>query len=294
VALGALHRAAHRLLGGWAARRIEGNPGLGIALQRARMHLRPEVYLATAMLLGLVVGAAALAAVGVLAFLALGGSLGIPARFFLLLGALPVVAGATGYLLALLVPAARALGRARDIEAKLPYAINYIATMASAGATPDQVFAGLARQQVYGEVAREAAGIARDVRILGADVVTALQHAIERSPSAKMQDFLQGTVTTLASGGDLRSYFAGKSEQYLQDNRHEQRKFLDSLGVLAESFVTVVVAAPLFLIVILSVMSSFGSPPSQTLALGYALVFLVIPLAQAGFAWTIKVMTPEA
>ena len=64
--------------------------------------------------------------------------------------------------------------------------------------------------------------------------------------------------------------------------------------MLAESFVTVVVAAPLFLIVILSVMTSLGGDAEQTLVLGYSLVLLLLPLAQFGFAMTIKTMTPEA
>lgn len=246
------------------------------------------------MLWGTVAGVAALGVVGAVVFQSLGGVLRSPGRILILLLVVPVVAFATMYLLYLVLPAVRGMNRARNIDAKLPYAINYVATMASAGATPESLFAGLAVQRVYGEVAVEAAWVARDVRILGLDVVTALQHAIDRTPSAKMQDFLQGTVTTLTSGGDLKAYFTGKAEQFLQDNRQEQKKFPDSLGVLAESFVTVVVAAPLFLIVILSVMSSFGGSAGQTMLLGYTLILVVIPLSQLGFAWTIKIMTPEA
>jgi flagellar protein FlaJ len=143
-------------------------------------------------------------------------------------------------------------------------------------------------------VAREAAWITRDVRLLGADIVGALQRAIDRSPSAKFQDFLQGAATALASGGDLKSYFSGKAEQFMLENRQDQRKFLDGLGVLAESFVTVVVAAPIFIIVILSVMNAFGGDASANLTIGYILILVMIPLAQAGFAWTIKTITPEA
>jgi hypothetical protein len=95
LALGALHRASSRLFGRWSRRRLERNPGLDLALQRAQMRLRPEVYMSTALLLGLLVGLAALLAVGVLAWLALGGRLGLPARFLALLAALPVVAAGT-------------------------------------------------------------------------------------------------------------------------------------------------------------------------------------------------------
>ena len=90
------------------------------------------------------------------------------------------------------------------------------------------------------------------------------------------------------------AYFSGKADQFILENRQEQRKFLDSLAVLAESFVTVVVAAPIFLIVILSVMNSFGGNASDNLTIGYVMILLLMPMAQAGFAWTIKTITPEA
>lgn len=263
-------------------------------LQRAHIPVRPETFLASAYLLAAAAGVLAFVPVLVLAAASSMGLVPIEPLYTLFLVPAPFIVAALAYMLAVLLPDIRALNRRRDIDAKLPYALNYIATMASAGATPDALFAGLARQPLYGEVAEECAWITRDLRLLGMDVIGALQRGIERSPSPKFQDFLQGAITTLSSGGDLKVYFTGKAEQYLLENRQEQRKFLEGLGVLAESFVTVVVAAPLFLIVILSVMTSFGGSAGETLFIGYILVFFLIPLAQAGFAWTVQVMTPEA
>jgi len=294
VTLTGRERLAHRLFGGLARKGSERNPHLRQALQRAHIPLRPEVYLANTYLLATAAGLLALVPVVALALADATGATDLPPVVVVLLGPAPFAFAAVVYLIGIVLPDVRAVTRARDIEAKLPYALNYISTMASAGATPETLFAGLAEQPLYGEVTREAAWIVRDLRLLGSDVVRAIQSAIDRSPSAKFQDFLQGTVTTLTSGGDLKTYFAQKADQYIYENRQEQRKFLDGLGVLAESFVTVVVAAPLFLIVILSVMTSFGGSPSETLTIGYVLVFLLIPLSQVGFGWTIKVMTPEA
>ncbi len=169
-----------------------------------------------------------------------------------------------------------------------------MATMASAGVTPSQLFGSLSRQHLYGEVADEAAMIARDLEILGHDLITALTDAIDRSPSIKFQDLLQGAVTAMSSGGDLKEYFQSKSEQYMYENRQEQKKFLESLGVLAESYVTVVVAGPVFVIVLLSVMLMFGGAGSNMLATGYLLVLFLIPMAQLGFGFTIDYVTPEA
>jgi flagellar protein FlaJ len=273
---------------------VERNALLKLSLQRAHIYLRPEVYLAAAQLTTLLIVVGTALPVLVLLAAMSAGLVAVPTRLLLLVLPIPVVAGAMMYLLALTIPDLRALTRARDINAKLPYALNFVTTMSSAGATPEAVFVGLSRQPIYGAVAHEAAWITRDVQLLGMDIVTALGRAIERSSSAKFQDLLQGTITALTSGGDLKTYFLNKSEQFLYENRQEQKRFLDGLGVLAESFVTVVVAAPLFLIVILSVMTSLGGSGKQTLLLGYMLVFLLLPLSQFGFAAAIKAMTPEA
>lgn len=287
-------RMAYRLFGGPAASGVASNPHLRRSLQRAHIYLRPEVYLSSVYLtmviaLGVAFLPLLLVVAGVVA-----GVTDIPPRILAFLVPAPLVLTASIYLLALVIPDLRAVSRAREIDAKLPYALNFVTAMSSAGATPGQVFSSLARQPVYGAVAYEAAWISRDLELLGTDIVTALSRAIDRSPSARFQDLLQGAITTLTSGGSLKGYFQVKSEQFLYENRQDQRKFLEGLGVLAESFVTVVVAGPLFIIVILSVMTSLGSSAAQTLALGYILVFALIPLSQLGFAWTVKVMTPEA
>lgn len=294
MALRRYERLAYRWFGVRAAAAVERNPRLRTSLQKAHIYLRPEAYMAAATLttLLLVIGTA----VPVLILLAAvaAGAIDVPLRMLLLLLPIPAVAGAMMYLLAMVLPDIRATTRARDINAKLPYALNYLSTLASAGATPEQIFSSLGKQPIYGAVAHEAAWITRDVNLLGMDIVTALGRAVDRSSSEKLQDMLQGAITALTSGGDLKSYFANKSEQYLYENRQDQKRFLDGLGVLAESFVTVVVAAPLFLIVILSVMTSLGGSADQAFLLGYLLIFVMLPLSQLGFALTIKTMTPEA
>ena len=287
-------RLAYRLFSGRAAKAVERNPRIRLSLQKAHIYLRPEAYLAGVYLTALIVAALALVPIILLGLLQAAGIVQVSRQIFVVMLPVPALAPLGVYLLALILPDIKAANRARDINAKLPYALNYVTTMASAGATPEALFAGLAEQPIYGAVAHEAAWINRDLKVLGADVVTALNRAIDRSPSAKFQDLLQGAVTSLTSGGDLKVYFLNKSEQYLYENRQDQRKFLDSLGVLAESFVTVVVAGPLFLIVILSVMSSFSGSGEQTLLLGYLLILVLIPMSQVGFGYTIKLMTPEA
>jgi archaeal flagellar protein FlaJ len=294
VALRRYERFAYRVFGARAVAAVERNPRLRLSLQKAHIYLRPEAYMAAALLTTVLIVVGTGLPVLVLMGAVAAGVLEVPLRLILLLLPIPFVAAAMMYLLAMVLPDLRAATRARDINAKLPYALNYLSTMASAGATPEQIFSSLAKQPIYGAVAHEAAWITRDVELLGMDIVTALARAGDRASSEKFQDMLQGAITALTSGGDLKTYFYNKAEQFLYDNRQEQKRFLEGLGVLAESFVTVVVAAPLFLIVILSVMTSLGGSAQETLVLGYILIFVMLPLSQLGFAVTIKTMTPEA
>lgn len=287
-------RAAYRWFGGLARQRAKENPRLQVSLQQAHIYLRPEAFVATAYLTTAIVFALGIVLTGILAAAAATGFVELPGSIFLYMIPLPGVLAAFVYFVNIILPDIAAANRARDIDAKLPYAINFIATMASAGASPAKIFQSLSTQPIYGEVSNEAAWIYRDMDMLGMDIINALNGAITRSPSDRFKDFLQGAITTLSTGGDLKSYFVNKSEQYILDNRQVQNKFLESLGVLAESFVVVVVAAPLFLLVILSVMASFGGDARQSLRIGYVMVLLLLPLAQLGFAVTVKVSTPEA
>ncbi len=294
MALTRYQRISYRLFGRHAQRAAEGNPHLPQALEKGHVQVRTDVYLSSAYLTIFIAFTATLLPVIMLVGALSLGLLQVPTGLLFLIAPLPGVLAGTLYLTLILLPDLNASRRARDIDAKLPYALNYISTMASAGATPERIFTSLSKQPIYGEVANEAALISRDLRVLGKDIVTALNIAIGRSPSARFQDLLQGSITALTSGSDLKTYYLNKAEQFMSENRQVQKGFLESLGVLAESFVVVVVAAPLFIIVILSVMTTFGGDANEMLQIGYIVILTMLPLSQAGFAYTIKQMTPEA
>lgn len=290
----AMQTLAYRLFLPFADRMVRENPRLRLSLTRAHIFVRPEMYLASYLLLIAITFAVLAFLVALVFILRAAGAFPVPTNLTFLLVPLPFIVAFGLYVYAFMGPDLRGLSRARDIDAKLPYALNYIATMASAGMTPDRIFERLSEQAIYGEVANEAALIRRDVNVFGKDILTAMQSAIDRSPSSKFQDVLQGAVTALSSGGDLQQYLVNKAEQFMSENRADQKGFLETLGVLAESFVTVVVAAPLFILVILSVMTTFGADSDQMLTIGYIVVLMMLPLAHLGFAYTIKFVTPEA
>ncbi|HWH07565.1 MAG TPA: type II secretion system F family protein [Candidatus Thermoplasmatota archaeon] len=283
-----------RFFGPTARRAAERNGKLRHALEQAHLGFLPDAFLAFAWMntfLSVLLGYA-LVFLGVGAWDLLGDGPSLPVAAVLLV--LPLLVGASLYVAQAVYPDYRAGERRRLIDRDLPYAVNYIAAMSSAGIVPTLLLRDLARETTYGEVSREVAWMVRDIDLLGLDLLTSINRAIARTPSLRFQEFLQGAKTTILSGGDLKTYFAAKAEQYMGENRRVQKEFLDGLGIMAESYVTVVIAGPLFMLVLLSIMVLLGRGTESSMAFLFMLVFLALPLAHSAFSWVIKNMAPEA
>ncbi len=261
------------------------------ALEKAFMEIRPEAYISFAWMNG-IMGAVAGIILIIIYFYVVPIFFQPPPKLLAIIIPSPLLLASLAYFITMMIPESRASRRRKDIDVKLPYALNFIAAMATAGITPAEIFKNLAEQPIYGEVHKEAAWIYRDIAIFNIDIITALRNAANRTPSIKFQEFLQGAITTITSGGDLKNYFLAKAEEYMRENRRQQKEFLETLGLLAESYVTVVVAAPLFLIIIFSVMALFGGPANTAIIL-YLIAFVMLPIANLGFAMAIRSMAPE-
>ena len=146
---------------------------------------------------------------------------------------------------------------------------------------------------MYGEIASEAEWITRDTELLGIDILTAIRRGAARSPSTKFSDFLQGVVTTSTSGGQLKPFFVMKAEQFEKENKLELKSTMETLSMLAESFVTVVVAFPLFLVVILAIMAIIGGNAANTTMILFLVIGLMIPISQFGFIFVIWNISQE-
>ncbi len=201
-----------------------------------------------------------------------------------------LVFGGGTYVAFLNAPKAINSDRKRNIDIMLPYAVHYMSAMSGAGVIPVDILSSLAKNKIYGEAAKEASYIVRDIKVLGHDLVQAMKTVASTTPSYRFQEFLQGAITIVSSGGDLESYFKIKAEQYVVENRREQKEFLETLGLIAETYITAFVAGPLFLIVMMSVMATMGG---MDLMLMYILIYVAIPIATLIFVILISSITPE-
>lgn len=291
MVLNEFQRVSYKVFGG-AVRRSLNLSKLEVDLRKARLGVRAEAYMATTLAFTALTALFGLLVSLFLFFVLLPAAMPeAPKALLALFPVVPMLLAVGTYSTMLANPASRAKARGKDIDMRIPYALNYVSAMASAGVNIDQVFRSLGEQEkVYGECAREAQAIYRDMAYFGRDSVTAMKRAIDRSPSDKWQEFLQGAITTVTSGGNLQLYFGAKAQRFMWENRQDQKAFVDLMGLMAETYVTAVVAGPLFLIVMMSIMGMFGGGGPGSL---YLIVYIMLPIANLGFAFSLTAMTPE-
>lgn len=183
--------------------------------------------------------------------------------------------------------------RALNIDLFLPYAINFVSSMAVAGISPAEIFETISKISVYGEVQVEAKKINKEIKAMGMDNITALKHAIEVSPSRKFKAFLQGIIGTIQSGSDLHLYLSHVADKYMDDDLVDRKKDLDLLAVIAEVLVLAVIAFPIFLVIILTVMGFFGGSMEVSLTLLLLFSFIILPVVYSMFYLLIKSTSVE-
>ena len=180
------------------------------------------------------------------------------------------------------LPNTLAKSRGKKIDKYLPYATNFIDTMSVAGVSPAEIFEALSKVELYDEIQKESKKITTEINMMGIDTITALKNAIKISPSDKFKEFIQGILATIQSGSELGPYFKRCVEKYMSQDLLERKKNLDSLAVMAEAFVVTVIAFPLFLVIIISIMG-LTSEGGISFPFLYIIALLILPMSYAGF-----------
>jgi len=194
-----------------------------------------------------------------------------------------------GYSVMLKLPGMEKGNRTIKINLTLHNAVAYMYAMRRGGAQLMPIFRSLSdRANIYGEVALEFRQIVRDADFFGYDVVTAIRHLAETTPSEKLKIFLDDLLSVIESGGDMADFLAMRVRLYQEEARFEQKQFLNVLSLVAESYVTLFVAGPLFLIIIMVVMGMMGGSAVLQLAL---ITYAVMPIGSLIFILLIDLIS---
>ncbi|KXS40624.1 MAG: type II secretion system F domain-containing protein [Methanolobus sp. T82-4] len=299
---------AHRIFGEYIRERIDDLESTRIILRKANMGMLVEQYISQACLVSAITGILA-ALVGI--FIGLYffrdialyniGTWIVPAwissnfaNIFALLLSITflVVATSLTYYIFMSIPQVQANVRSSLINQSLPHTTAYLYALSRGGGLNllDIMRSITENYHIYGAAAEEIGYIVKDMDCYGTDLLTALEKATIRTPSQKFKDFIEGLESIVASGGDITAYLKAKNDQYRLTATKEQKIFFETLGVLAEVYISAFVAGPLFLITILVVL---GLVNSGSIAILNFIIYIVIPISTVIFVLLLSSITGE-
>ncbi len=193
------------------------------------------------------------------------------------------------YFTYILIPTLKSSIRQSSIDQSIPHAVIYLYALSRGGMNMLEIFKSLSTySHIYGATAREFNYIIRDIEYFGHDLLTAIRNASIRTPSEKLRDFFDGLVSVTSSGGNVTAYLKSKSDQYQYLAVREQKTFLDTLGVLAEIYISIFVAGPLFLITILVILGLIGPSAIKILIV---LIYVIIPFSTAIYLLILSILS---
>jgi len=219
----------------------------------------------------------------------------IPAFVFSIIAAM--MAGIVVFGFCYVYPVLTISSKVRKIDSNLPLTANFMAVLASSGMPPERIFRSLANVGDEFGVGDEMRRAIADTELMGLDLNDALKRASVRSASRKFGSMLDGIVTTSHMGGDLSSFLRDESEKAKKLRVTSMKSFLDSLAGMAEVYVSFMIALPLVLVVMLSVMSFLGGGVSMfggldPQAVLMFMTFIVTPAGVGIMLLMVDSMTP--
>ncbi|MDO5845053.1 MAG: type II secretion system F family protein [Methanocorpusculum sp.] len=171
--------------------------------------------------------------------------------------------------------------RARRIEASMYDMITYVYALHHSGASLYATLSSIAKYaDYYGDAAKEFRQVVSDVEFCGYDPYSALKRLTDTTPSDKFRFFLSEYTSTYRSIGTVEAFLKDKVEEMHEEHRVQQKAYLASLGAVAEMYITLFVAGPLFVVIVIMVMGMISNPDPTILAL---VVYAMLPMGTVVF-----------
>ncbi len=283
---------AYQIIGGRTTHFMPLFKDLDVNLKKSGIKINFKAYVSTVILASLLLFTSVIIIVPLLLFfvfkMSLFSSLLFGFGLSLFAGAITV----TGFYA---YPSYRADSLKRDLEDEMPFATGYMSILAGAGVPPDFIWRSLAQIDASLAISDVARTVIRDVELFGFDALSALETTSKRTPSEMFKELVEGFISVVYSGGDLVKYLRNRSQQYMKLKQIALKRFSDNLGVLAEFYVTLMVAGSLIFVVMLAVMSMLGSGVGflDSRLLLQLLTYLGLPIGSIVFLIILDMVSPK-
>ncbi|WP_135534218.1 type II secretion system F family protein [Halostella pelagica] len=171
--------------------------------------------------------------------------------------------------------------RADRIDVSMPQTVAFIYALSRSGMAFPKVMRTLSENRsVYGASADEVSVAVRNMDMFGMDMISAIKTMSRRTPSEGFKEFSENLTSVLQSGRNLSEFLHQQYDQYQDEAEAQQEQLLNLLATMAEAYVTVLVAGPLFLITILVII---GITVTDTLPMLQLIAYFALPIINIAF-----------
>lgn len=281
-----------RMFGVYVEKNSKSFDPLKKSLSQSNLKILVKTYVSSAIFFSLVVTAVSLLLLTI--FIPLLFQYNIAASIFLAIGG-AILAGGISFAGFYTYPFYISNERRRNIDVNLPFATNHMAAVSSSGVPPIVMFRLLTEFAEYGEISNDSRKIIRNVDVFGQDMITSIKSVAEKNPSKGFQELLYSITNTIETGGDLKKNLKDRAEKALFEYKIRRERYIETLSLYADFYTALLIAAPLFLVAILAIMSLIGGSLlgftiPQVITFG---VYVLIPLVNAIFIMFVHLTQPE-
>ncbi len=244
-------------------------------LRKANLSILPESYISLMFFtsfIGLIAGT--ILALGV--FFLIQGSILLKIAWSIWI---PPFFALASYLILYAYPSTEIGSLAKRIDRELPFAVIHMNAISGAGLEPTNIFKIIVLSTEYPFLRKEIRKLLNQINLYGYDLVTALNNAAQNSSSPKLAELFLGLSTTITSGGSLQSFFEKRAETLLVSYRLEREQFTKIAETFMDIYITVVIAAPMILLLLFILLSigdfNVGITPASMTAAIIALIAII-------------------
>ncbi len=287
-----LHSIGYRVFGDLPSRKLPLNDFVKQQLDRAGLRMSHVVYISS-MTFWTVIAVVATALISTPAAFIVLPMFNMTDHFMTVLAS-PLIVGVVTLISFLYYPMSVADGIKAKLDKNMVYIINYMSVLAGAGVMTEDVFNSFAENQDTYGIRQSARSIVRDISMLGKDVISAIEAETKRTPSKKYFKLLNGLLGITKSGGDLKTYLEETAKHEQEVRRRELVDIVNKLNMAAEIYITLGIAFPVILVVLLSLMGIFGGEVGGGLSpvqLMQLMTYAIFPVAAIGVILLIDGMT---
>ena len=287
--MGFYTRLAMRFFREWAEKLLPYYTEVKTDLKRARMKFSLQEYLSVAILTSLIVFCVELPFLSVI-FILLSQNILFSLIFSFTIS---VFLALTFFYAMMSYPKIVVKERERKLDRKLPFAAIYLSTIAGSKVPLHKTFEIFSKYTEYGEVTEEISRIVTDTKSFGMDINTALERAVDRSPSKNLKELLWGILSMNLSGGNVHAFLKEKAKTYMVEYRRKLYEFSQQLTIFIEIYLTAIILGAIFFTILSAIFGGISGVGGNIIALQFFLIFFFLPLVSAAFIIFIKGISPS-